>query len=57
MGAESFYAEGLTHRRTDKQEADSKTTRLKVAFCNFAKELKNENCFLKNFTFVLLKDK
>jgi hypothetical protein len=47
MRAELLYADGLTDRRTDKHQADSKTTWLKLVFCNYALASKNENCFLQ----------
>lgn len=50
VGAELCYGDG----RTDKKQADSKTTRLKAKdFLQFCKSVQNKNCFLKKFTFVL----
>jgi len=50
VGAELCYGDG----RTDKKQADSKTTRLKAkGFLKFCKSVQNKNCFLKKFTFVL----
>ena len=46
VGAQLSYADSQKH-------ADSKITRLKVAFCNYAKAPKNENFFLNKFTFLL----